>query len=201
MSYFYLGAYAQAVEACKDALRLDSRFAEAYLLMGTVLLQQQSFQTAQSAFQHAIALKPNVALFHTLLGVALYKDGKIALAGKELNQALVLDPQSVPAYFYRARLQARQGERRKAIADLETAVALDSHYRKAYASRPDSTRRMGNPTRQLRPWPRSRLRCRARRAKMNACCKKFVISPISPGVSAWTCGDHARDPLVLPQDS
>jgi tetratricopeptide (TPR) repeat protein len=133
VSYFYLGAYAQAVEACKDALRLDSRFAEAYLLMGTVLLQQQSFQTAQSAFQDAIALKSNVALFHTLLGVALYKDGKIALAGKELNQALVLDPQSAPAYFYRARLQARQGERRKAIADLETAVALDSHYRKAYA--------------------------------------------------------------------
>jgi tetratricopeptide (TPR) repeat protein len=132
VSYFFLDLDAQAVLACEDALRLDPRYAEAFLLLGTAKLQQQDFEAARLAFQNAVALKPEVALFHLLLGTALYKGRSFEESRKELDKALTLDPQEARAYFYRALVFSRQGERRKAIADLETVVALRPHYRKAY---------------------------------------------------------------------
>ncbi len=67
-----------------------------------------------------------MGLYHAGLGVATFEAQNLTESQKELDQALLLDPQATPAYLWRARLLARRGQQDKAIADLETYVALES---------------------------------------------------------------------------
>jgi tetratricopeptide (TPR) repeat protein len=133
VNYFSLGMFTETIKACEEAIRLAPSYAEAHMLMGVVELQKKDFRAAEAAFRHAVTLKPEAAEFHLLWGVALYKDENFEGSQKELTQALDLNSRLTYAYFYRAQVLAHRGERQKAIADLETAVALQPHYRKAYS--------------------------------------------------------------------
>ena len=56
-----------------------------------------------------------------------FQEGK-----RELDKALLLDPKGADAYFWRARVLARQGSTEQAISDLETAVVLQPGFAKAH---------------------------------------------------------------------
>ena len=86
------GRQKEAVDALRQAVRLDSRFAEAHYLLGICLRDLKALQGAQAAFDRAVAVSPNLlgareqlAEVHGLLG---RRPDRI----KQLEALLLADP-------------------------------------------------------------------------------------------------------------
>jgi predicted Zn-dependent protease len=56
----------------------------------------------------------------------------VALAGKQFDLALHGDPRDAAGYYWRAKSLHAQGEKEKAIADLNTVIELAPDYAEAY---------------------------------------------------------------------
>jgi len=60
--------YPEALAELNDALELNSRFAEALVLKGTVLARMERFEEAREAWEKALALNPQAARAHRYVG-------------------------------------------------------------------------------------------------------------------------------------
>ncbi len=132
VSYFFLGKSEQAESACQQALQLDPKYAAAYVLSGIVKLNEKQYEAARIDFSKAVDLAPDNAFFHRQLGIALYDSGKVALAGEQFDRALRGDPKDAVSYYWRAKSLQAQGQKEKAIADLNTVIQLEPEYSEAY---------------------------------------------------------------------
>jgi predicted Zn-dependent protease len=126
VTHALMGQYQEARRTCKEALKHSSSPDELYFLMGVIGLEEHSFQEAQTELEKAVDSNPKVAAYHSALGVALYKNGALKRSLDELNRALSLDPQLAPAYLWRSRVYAQEGDNTKAKADSETYQALNA---------------------------------------------------------------------------
>ena len=134
ISAYFLGDFAQAAEGCADVLRLDPGYDRAYLLEGLSELELNETGPACAAIQHAVALRPQSALYHRELGVTFCRMLDLAASETELDRALTLDPHDVQAYYWRAQVLDQKDEPQRAIEDLETAIALEPQFAQAYAA-------------------------------------------------------------------
>jgi tetratricopeptide (TPR) repeat protein len=145
VSYLYQHKYPQAVKSCTDSLKLAERYHPAYLLTGVAELQGGNLQGAETAFRKAVSLNPDGALYHRELGVTLFKLGKLEESRRELDDALTRDPKAGEAYFWRARVFAKQGKDQEAISDLETSAALQPNNADVYSELAQLYLRVGQP--------------------------------------------------------
>lgn len=133
VSYLFLGKLAQAETACQQALQLDPKYSPAYMVRGMVKIDEKHYQDAIIDFTKAAELAPDNAFYHRQLGIALYDSGKAALAAQQFNLALQGDPKDADGYYWRAKSLQAQGEKEKAIADLNAVIGLDPDYAEAYS--------------------------------------------------------------------
>jgi tetratricopeptide (TPR) repeat protein len=133
VSFLYQHKYSLVVESCLKSLQLAERYHPAYLLMGVARLQQGDLTAAETAIRRALRLKPDSALYHRELGVTLCKLSRLQESRRELDDALGRDPKASEAYLWRARVFTKQRKYHEAIADLETAVALQPNNGTAYS--------------------------------------------------------------------
>jgi tetratricopeptide (TPR) repeat protein len=66
VNYFSLGKFPETIKACQEGLQLAPDYAEAYFIMGVAELQKKYYSAAESAFRHAVTLKPDTRQFHLL---------------------------------------------------------------------------------------------------------------------------------------
>ena len=128
VTYALMGRYQDARRTCKEALEHSSAPDELYFLMGVISLEERSFQQAQTELDKAVAANPKVAAYHGAFGVALYENHAVKRSLDELDKALSLDPQLAPAYLWRSRVYAQEGDNVKAKADSETYQALNARH-------------------------------------------------------------------------
>jgi tetratricopeptide (TPR) repeat protein len=145
VSYFFLRHYPQAVECCEHAIRCAPQYDRAFLLLGVVNMEAGDLRDAQSAIRQAVALKPNTALYHRELGVSLFKDGNLGESKRELDEALTLDSQAAQSYFWRARVLTGLKNLEGAIADLQTATALQPNDQEVLAELAQLYSKTGQP--------------------------------------------------------
>ena len=132
VSYLFLGKLGQAEDACQQALELDPKYSPAYLVRGMVKINEKHYQDAIIDLTKAVDLAPDNPYYHHQLGIALFESGKLALAAQQFDLALHGDPKDAPGYYWRAKLLEAQGQKEKAIADLNTAIGLQQDYAEAY---------------------------------------------------------------------
>jgi len=147
VSYFFLGKFGQAETDCQEALQLDPKYAPAYMLRGIVKLNEKHFEAARIDFSKAVDLAPDNPLFHRQLGIALYDSGKTALASEQFDVALRGNPKDAAGYYWRAKSLQARGEKDKAIADLNTVIALQPAYTEAYTELARLYTETGQPSR------------------------------------------------------
>jgi tetratricopeptide (TPR) repeat protein len=145
VSYFFLRQYAQTEQYCREALRVNPRFAAVYFLLGTVALKEKAGRTAVVDLENAVTLNPGEALFHRELAVATLQEGNQARAGKQLEEALQLDPKDAESYYWQAKVLTLQGAKRRAIMDLNTAITLNPNYADAYQELAELYTETGQP--------------------------------------------------------
>ena len=147
VSYFFLGKSAPAESACQQALQLDPNYAPAYMLRGIIKLDAKRFEAAGIDFSKAIHLDPDNPLFHRQLGIALFSGGKAALAVEQFDLAVRGNPKDAAGYYWRAKSLQARGEKEKAIADLNTVIALQPGYSEAYTDLAQLYSDTGQPSR------------------------------------------------------
>jgi tetratricopeptide (TPR) repeat protein len=132
VTYALMHRYTEAAKSCDEALHLTTQPDDVYFLMGVIQLEQGDSRAAEETLRQAVALNSGVGSYHAARGVALFEAANLPESQRELARALALDPQGAPAYLWRARVRARQGEPSKAIADYETYMALAPDVAKTY---------------------------------------------------------------------
>ena len=92
------GNFAKAIELYEKALKLLPEFAEAEYQRGNAYLSLGKRGYAETAFRHAVVVRPEWTLALAALGTLLERRGEYAEAEKFLTKATSLDGSNFPAY-------------------------------------------------------------------------------------------------------
>ncbi|MDX1521532.1 MAG: tetratricopeptide repeat protein, partial [Anaerolineae bacterium] len=131
---------AEADNACQPGIGLteemnlsNDEIASAYFRLGW-LYQGPMEDPAQAiaAYDRAIALAPERALYFYNRGTAYLKANDFERAIADYDQALALDPANDYAVYNRGNAYLRLGQLEQAIADYRQAIALSPDYAKAH---------------------------------------------------------------------
>lgn len=124
-----------ALSQYERAIRLDPKYAPAYVGRGIVHRRQGHWGPAQSDFNHAIALDTRCteAYFHR--AILFYKTRRRDRALMDYDRVLELDPRHVGAHVNRALLYARLGRVDDALRGHSRAIELDPDCAEAYLGR------------------------------------------------------------------
>ena len=95
---------------------------------GVALLLARRYADAQEKFQAAIALDEQLAEAHNNLAFSLRMQGRhnFERALRHYDRAIALKPGLAQAYMYRGMLFTQQGDRQRALADLQRLRQLDA---------------------------------------------------------------------------
>ncbi|HEX6574297.1 MAG TPA: tetratricopeptide repeat protein, partial [Gemmatimonadaceae bacterium] len=121
-------ALAIAEVASAKAIALDTSLAEGYSTRGQVLASRGDYAAAESAFRHAIEVRPGAPWAHHYYALLLAMEGRFAEAERETRRTLAIDPLSVPANATLGILMAQQGRLDNARTQLERTLQLSPNF-------------------------------------------------------------------------
>lgn len=103
-AYWHLEKYTNAIDANKNAVRLNPDSFEAWYNQGVILLSLEDYNKALNAYYQANRINPNNPYVLTGIGMALAGNGEKQEALQVFEQALNIDPNSLVAQQERAKL-------------------------------------------------------------------------------------------------
>lgn len=127
-----VGDAVRAAEACRQVLRHDPGHADALLLLGEALVQQQDGLGALVALRDGLAARPGDAAGWVQLGIACRLAGNHDGAGAAFQHALQLDPGNAPAMNGLGALEQDRDALDAAIGWFGRAVAAAPDYAMAH---------------------------------------------------------------------
>lgn len=128
------GRLAAAEELCWQVLRANPRQPAALHLLGIIAHQRGQAPTAIDFVRRAIAITPDMALYHSNLGEICRLAGRPDEALAAGLQAVRLDPDSAQAHCNLGIAHYDLGDYAAAIACYRRAVTLDPGFAKAYSN-------------------------------------------------------------------
>jgi tetratricopeptide (TPR) repeat protein len=120
---YFKRRYKEAANLLEEALRLDSKFADAYNSRGMILYAQGKLKEAIADYMRAIKLKPHF-WFYDNCGVARRDKGDLDGAIDDFFKAIELNPKDPRVYINRGIAYHIKSELDKAIADFSKACEL-----------------------------------------------------------------------------
>jgi tetratricopeptide (TPR) repeat protein len=139
-AYLNQGAYDRAITNFTEAIRLDPKYARAYMKRAEAHLLKNEFDRAVADATEAINLDPQLALAYYQRGEAYRLKGDYDKAIADATEAIRLDPKRAWAYFNRGEAFRLKRDYDKAIADATTAIQQDPTYLWAYFNRGEAYR-------------------------------------------------------------
>lgn len=89
-----------AIDLAKEALSLDDSLADAYDILGNILILRKDYEKGIDQLERALELEPNGADIHAHLGLALYLDDRPQEAIQVLQKAIRLNPNPPSLYLH-----------------------------------------------------------------------------------------------------
>jgi len=126
------GHYAEAEQAYRAALLLDSQNAEVYVSLAYVLSQQEKWDDAVSAGREALRLNPNDYLAHLILGDALENKGGKGGTIAGYREALRFNPNDAKAHYNLGIALGSRGDNDGMIAEEREALRLNPNNSSAH---------------------------------------------------------------------
>ena len=163
MLYYKLKNFDLAIKNYTTAIELDSKLQVAYLNRGTLYLDIEKYDEAESDFKTAISLK-DIPVLHMRMAELYQMKGNIEKALYAISNALLLDPKVISAFFflfhsrckhffcfqfkagfvYKGHLFTLQKSFSLALDCYNTAINLDPKFVRAYKQRSKCHEVMGN---------------------------------------------------------
>src|SRR5260370_19568099 len=107
---------------------------------GNIAAQEEHYDVATDAFQHAVALNPNNARSRYNLALAQQYQGDTEAAIAGYRRAIDLDPQLIDAYTNLGNLYGELGMQEEALETFQQALEYDPDNSELYANVGDSYR-------------------------------------------------------------
>lgn len=126
---------AEAIDAYRESIRLDPRFAEAWNNLGTALLRAGRTAEAIDALGNCVALRPNLFEGWFQLAVARESLARFDDAEHAYRAALRLRPEHIEARLGLAHTVARQGRATEAAAEYQRVLSIHPGNDEALAAR------------------------------------------------------------------
>ena len=121
---FEAGNLAEAEQAFKQALAIDTTNAAYWTNLGVTYYSLGQLEDAEQAFQSGLATAPNDAELHYLLGATYLQMDRMDDAQSNLQAASELDPNLPEAYYGLGALYQLQGKRADAIKAFERFLEI-----------------------------------------------------------------------------
>lgn len=112
----------KAIEVTRRSLSMDGTYAEAYDLLGQLLMTKGQNDEAIEAFTAALKINPRLNSSKTGLGRALLKKGDLEGAETALKEALRMNPKPSATHYALGLLYERKGEYDKALVQFKEGI-------------------------------------------------------------------------------
>ncbi|BAZ43144.1 group 1 glycosyl transferase [Chondrocystis sp. NIES-4102] len=123
--YFRQQNWSKAIAACKNALEIDANTADAYKILGNILIINDRKAEALGVYAKALSINPNSASIYANLGSFYAEQQNWQKALDYYQQAAILDPQLSGVYRSLARIWEELGNEEQALECLCQAINLD----------------------------------------------------------------------------
>jgi len=123
--YYKKGNYDQAIAEYTEAIRLNPKFSEAYIMRGLAYSQKKDYDLAIADYDKAIQLDPKDKWAYIGRGSNYDDIGNYDHAIADFDKAIQLDQKFALAYKNRARIYRLKKDFTRAISDANQAVSLD----------------------------------------------------------------------------
>ena len=134
-AYITLGRYQQAINDYDAAIRIDPRFAKAYVNRGVALTYIHEYKKALHDFNTALDLDIQDSSVYFNRGNVFKALGFYERALEDYTKALSLNPENVDAYNNRGTTYLKLIKLEMAIEDFTNAITLDPENEMAHANR------------------------------------------------------------------
>jgi len=128
LSYAGLGDDPQAISAYQTAIAWQADFPrkdpEAYLSLGTLLLDQNRPKDAVPVLVQAAQIAPSISQAHELLGKAYVQINDLPKAQAQLEQAVKLSPDTPRLHYILGQVYRKEGLTAKAKAEFDRCAVL-----------------------------------------------------------------------------
>ncbi|WP_315790893.1 tetratricopeptide repeat-containing S1 family peptidase [Fischerella sp. JS2] len=129
------GDYKGAIADLNQAIKINPKYAQAYIGRGIARNLLRDNQGAIADFNTAIKINPNDAYAYGSRGNARRQLGDLQGAIADFNTAIKINPNLVDVYGLRGSTRSKLGDKQGAIADYNLALKINPNYALAYYSR------------------------------------------------------------------
>ncbi len=127
------GNYDQAISVMQEVTTADSTKDLLWAYLGEAYMGGKKYPEAVDAYQKAVAIKGDSALYHNALANAYNKAGQSDKSIEEYNKVAQMDPAgAATAYFNMGAVYTNAGKSDDAIAAFDKAIAIDPNRAEAY---------------------------------------------------------------------
>jgi len=130
--YAKKGENKKAIEAYKQAIRIDPDDAMAYYNLGVVYHRLSLYREAIEAYKQAIRIDPDDAKVHSSLGVDYGNLGLHRESIEAFKQAIRIDPDDAGAHYNLGVSYGKLGHHREAIEAYKQAILINPDYAEAH---------------------------------------------------------------------
>lgn len=116
------GNLERAVEVCREAVKADPAYPEAYDQLGYLLFRKGSFDEAVGAFKSALRINQGMRTSRTGLGLALLKTGDTQGAEAVLREALSMNPYPSMTHYALGLVHEKKGDYEKAVLEFKEGI-------------------------------------------------------------------------------
>lgn len=128
------GRVAEAARLYEQILKIDPRHADSLHLLGMIAWRARRPELAIGLIGRAIALKGNVAAYHSNLGTIVQALGRLSDAGVCYRRALELDPELAEVHLNLGLLEQLAGHLEEAVVAFERAATLKPELAEAWSN-------------------------------------------------------------------
>ncbi len=116
------GFYVSSLLIFQKIAALNGNLYEPWYLMAKAKYHLEDYQGAEEDCVKTLSLQPYIADIYDLYGMVLIKQGKYKQAAEAYSNAIDIDKMNTAFYFNRAYCYYEDGQREKAVAELEKIV-------------------------------------------------------------------------------
>jgi tetratricopeptide (TPR) repeat protein len=138
LGFYYAnsGKYKEAIEACKQAIRIkpdDALNSLTHIVLGAAYLSSGMYKEAAEAYKQAVRIKPDFAVAHFALGTAYGQLGMHKEAAEAYKQAITIKPDFAEAHYWLGRSYNDLGMYKEEIESYKQAIMIKPDYAEAYS--------------------------------------------------------------------
>lgn len=123
-----LGAYDSALNEAEEALRIDSRYADAYKVAGKILIEKKEYDRAYELLRKGKLLEPANVEIRYYLAISFYYLGEIQKAFEQNTLVLKDSATNYKGLSLMSLIYAKKGEYPKALEAAQEAFAIKPQY-------------------------------------------------------------------------